>query len=225
MIRTTPFHERLERAQRDRPVGALVGLPGRDRATRCSDKFEYFAIRNSAGLFDTSPLFKYRIHGPDAERFLAGVLARDIRTCPPGHAQYTVWCDDRGLVVEDGVVLRHGAERVRPHRGRAEPRLLRGADRSARRRDRGRSPTTGRSSSVQGPRSRDLLAVARPGGRRAAVLRPDDDEDRRRPGPRLADRLHRRPRLRDLGAGGRRADRLGRGLGGRAAARASSRSG
>ena len=75
-----------------------------------SDKFEYFAIRNAAGLFDTSPLYKYRIHGPDAERFLAGVLARDIRTCAPGHAQYTAWCDDRGFVVEDGVVLRHGRD-------------------------------------------------------------------------------------------------------------------
>jgi aminomethyltransferase len=71
-----------------------------------SEKFEYFAIRNAASLFDSSPLYKYRIHGPDAERFLAGVLARDIRTCRPGHAQYTIWCDDRGYVVEDGVVLR-----------------------------------------------------------------------------------------------------------------------
>ena len=56
-----------------------------------SDKFEYFAVRNSAGIFDSSPLFKYRIHGPDAEPFLAGVLARDIRTCAPGNAQYTAW--------------------------------------------------------------------------------------------------------------------------------------
>lgn len=73
-----------------------------------SDEFEYFAVRNSAGMFDSSPLHKYRIHGPDAERFLAGVLARNIRACPPGHAQYTIWCDDRGFVVEDGVILRHG---------------------------------------------------------------------------------------------------------------------
>jgi aminomethyltransferase len=71
-----------------------------------SDKFEYFAIRNSAGVFDTSPLYKYRITGRDAERFLAGVLTRDIRKCQPGQAQYTVWCDDDGWVLEDGVMLR-----------------------------------------------------------------------------------------------------------------------
>ena len=55
-----------------------------------SDKFEYFAVRNAAGVFDSSPLYKYRITGKDAEAFLAGVLARDIRACPPGHAQYTM---------------------------------------------------------------------------------------------------------------------------------------
>ncbi|CAN5477472.1 aminomethyltransferase family protein [soil metagenome] len=71
-----------------------------------SEKLEYFAVRNSVGVFDTSPLYKYRITGPGAEHYLAGVLARNIRRCRPGQAQYTVWCDDRGFVVEDGVVLR-----------------------------------------------------------------------------------------------------------------------
>jgi aminomethyltransferase len=71
-----------------------------------SEKFEYFAMRNAVGMFDTSPLYKYLVGGRDAEQFLAGVLARNIRRCRPGQAQYTVWCDDRGFVVEDGVVLR-----------------------------------------------------------------------------------------------------------------------
>ena len=109
MIRRTPFHERLEALNE---TGLWEHWSSYLTAQRyqVSDKFEYFAIRNSAGLFDSSPLFKYRIHGPDAERFLAGVLARDIRTCQPGHAQYTIWCDDRGFVVEDGVILRHGPD-------------------------------------------------------------------------------------------------------------------
>ena len=37
-----------------------------------SEKWEYVAIRNAVGVFDSSPLYKYRIAGPDAERFLAG---------------------------------------------------------------------------------------------------------------------------------------------------------
>jgi aminomethyltransferase len=72
-----------------------------------SAKHEYFGIRNSAGFFDSSPLYKYWIRGRDAEAFLAGVMTRDVRTCRPGRAQYTVWCDDAGYLLEDGVLFRH----------------------------------------------------------------------------------------------------------------------
>jgi aminomethyltransferase len=109
MVRTSPFHERTSAAN---GTGLWTHWSGYLSAAKyqISEKFEYFAIRNSAGLFDSSPLFKYRIHGPDAERFLSGILARDIRACPVGHGQYTIWCDDRGYVVEDGVVLRHATD-------------------------------------------------------------------------------------------------------------------
>lgn len=106
MIRTTPFHPRLSEFN-------LTGLwshwAGHLSAQKydMSAKHEYFAVRNSVGLFDTSPLYKYWIRGRDAERFLAGVLTRDVRTCRPGRAQYTVWSDDAGYVMEDGVVFRH----------------------------------------------------------------------------------------------------------------------
>jgi aminomethyltransferase len=105
VVRTSPFHQRTSALNE---TGLWEHWSNCLAATRyqMSDKFEYFAIRNAAGLFDSSPLFKYRIRGPQAEHFLAGVLARDVRTCAPGHAQYTAWCDDRGFVVEDGVVLR-----------------------------------------------------------------------------------------------------------------------
>lgn len=105
MIRETPFHARIaalnETGLWSHWAGTLVA-----EKYQMSEKFEYFAVRNSVGLFDTSPLYKYRIDGADAERFLCGVLARDIRRCRPGRAQYTMWCDDRGHVVEDGVVFR-----------------------------------------------------------------------------------------------------------------------
>src|SRR4051795_1061702 len=106
MIRTTPFHERLSELNTQ---GLYTHWQGHLSALRYTHapKHEYFAVRNSVGVFDTSPLFKYRIHGDDAERFLAGVLVRDIRACRPGQAQYTIWCDDNGFVMEDGVVFRH----------------------------------------------------------------------------------------------------------------------
>src|SRR5437016_14505266 len=39
---------------------------------------EYNAIRNSAALIDISPLFKYRVTGRDATKFVNRVIARDI---------------------------------------------------------------------------------------------------------------------------------------------------
>jgi aminomethyltransferase len=160
MIRTTPFHERLGPMNE---TGLWEHWSGQLAATRyqMSEKFEYFAIRNAAGLFDSSPLYKYRIHGPAAEGFLAGVLARDIRTCPVGTAQYTIWCDDRGFVVEDGVI-QHRA----PHEyflTSAEPNLAyfeelaRGFDV-----DIDDVSDDFAVLAVQGPRSRDLLGSLTP---------------------------------------------------------------
>lgn len=105
MIRETPFHPRTSAANKTGLWSHWSGYLATDRY-QMSDKFEYFAIRNSAAVIDTSPLYKYRIAGSDAERFLAGVLTRDIRKCRPGQAHYTAWSDDDGWVIEDGVVLR-----------------------------------------------------------------------------------------------------------------------
>ena len=108
MVKKTPFYERTKDLNQtmlwEHWAGYLVA-----RRYQYSETFEYYAIRNSAGIFDTSPLFKYCIKGADATKFLCGVLARDVRTCPVGHAQYTIWCDDQGWLIEDGVVL-HVAE-------------------------------------------------------------------------------------------------------------------
>ena len=156
MIRTTPFHERTAALNETHLWSHWSGHLAADRY-QMSDKFEYFAVRNAAGLFDSSPLFKYRISGKDAEAFLSGILARDIRACEPGNAQYTCWLDDRGFVIEDGVILH-------PRRDEylltsAEPNFAYFADRI------GRMDVTIEDVSaeigtlaLQGPRSRALLA-------------------------------------------------------------------
>src|SRR3954454_3133112 len=106
MMKTTPFHPRLSELNQTGLYGHWAGYLSTLRYD-LSAKHEYFAVRNSAGYFDTSPLYKYRITGKDAEAFLGGVMTRDIRLCRPGKAQYTLWCDERGFVLEDGVVFRH----------------------------------------------------------------------------------------------------------------------
>ena len=161
MILTTPFHERTSALNE---TGLWSHWSGHLAARRyqMSDKFEYFAVRNSAGIFDSSPLYKYRIHGPDAERFLAGVLARDIRACPPGHAQYTIWCDDRGFVVEDGVILRRGPNEFLLTA--AEPNLAYFEDLIGREDVRIEEVSHDYATlAIQGPRSRDLVARLVPG--------------------------------------------------------------
>src|SRR3546814_19020081 len=67
---------------------------------------EYFAIRNQATLFDISPMHKYRVRGPDAERVMNRLMTRDVRKIAPGRAGYTLWCDEDGFVIDDGTPFR-----------------------------------------------------------------------------------------------------------------------
>jgi len=105
LIQETPFHERTSALNKTGLWSHWAGYLATEKY-QMAEKFEYFAIRNAVGLIDTSPLYKYRIEGKDAERFLSGLLTRDIRRCRPQQAHYTLWCDDSGYVMEDGVVLR-----------------------------------------------------------------------------------------------------------------------
>ena len=67
---------------------------------------EYHAIRQAAALIDVSPLFKYRVSGPDAARLVDRVITRDVGKMSAGQVWYTPWCDDEGKVIDDGTVTR-----------------------------------------------------------------------------------------------------------------------
>lgn len=67
---------------------------------------EYNAIRNAAALIDISPLFKYRVTGPDATRLVDRIITRDVRKLAVGQVVYTPWCDEQGKVIDDGTVSR-----------------------------------------------------------------------------------------------------------------------
>jgi aminomethyltransferase len=67
---------------------------------------EYNAIRNAAALIDISPLFKYRVTGPDATRLVDRIITRDMRKVSVGQVIYTPWCDEHGMVIDDGTVSR-----------------------------------------------------------------------------------------------------------------------
>jgi aminomethyltransferase len=82
---------------------------------------EYHAIRNSAGLMDVSPLYKYDVSGSDALKFVNRVMTRDAAKCALQQAMYTCLCDEEGKVIQDGTLFRLGENRFRFHL--AEPSL------------------------------------------------------------------------------------------------------
>nr|MBI2905184.1 aminomethyl transferase family protein [Chloroflexota bacterium] len=105
MIRTTPFHSRtspLCEAQNWRRWAGyfVVG------SYELTHEREYWAIRNAAALIDITPLYKYRLTGPDACRLLNRIVTRDVSKCAVGRVMYAPWCDDDGKVIDDGTVSR-----------------------------------------------------------------------------------------------------------------------
>jgi len=66
---------------------------------------EYFAIRSSCSVMDMTPMEKYRISGPDAERFLARLVTRDISKLQVNRVTYVLWCNDDGKVLDDGTIF------------------------------------------------------------------------------------------------------------------------
>lgn len=67
---------------------------------------EYNAVREAVGVLDVSPLFKYRVSGPDAVRLIDRVVPRRAEKLQVGQVWYTPWCDERGRLIDDGTVAR-----------------------------------------------------------------------------------------------------------------------
>ncbi len=71
---------------------------------------EYFSTRNTCGVFDVSPMRKYRFKGADAEAMLNRMVTRDVSIQPINTVAYNVWCTDQGRVVDDGTLFRLGQD-------------------------------------------------------------------------------------------------------------------
>ncbi|MCZ6684252.1 MAG: aminomethyltransferase family protein [Planctomycetota bacterium] len=117
---------------------------------------EYFAFRNSAGLIDVTPLFKYEVFGPDACGLLSRIMARDIGRLDIGQVAYCCWCNDAGKVLDDGTVSRLDDTHYRVTA--AEPNLA-WFHRNAGGRDVTIEESTEKIAalSLQGPNARDIL--------------------------------------------------------------------
>jgi aminomethyltransferase len=62
---------------------------------------EHTAVRERVGVFDVSHLGKVEVRGAGARDFVDRCLTNDLGRIGPGHAQYTLCCNDAGGVVDD----------------------------------------------------------------------------------------------------------------------------
>ncbi len=99
-----PFHPRLEALSRAKGWMDWAGYMS--PSVLDTAEFEYFAIRNQATLFDISPMHKYRITGPDALAMINRVVTRDVSRIGDGRVGYVMWCDEEGMLIDDGTLFR-----------------------------------------------------------------------------------------------------------------------
>ncbi len=72
---------------------------------------EYWAVREAVSIGDVSTLGKIQIGGPDALDMLERLYPTSIATIKPGRSKYVLMLDDRGYVMDDGLVCNDGGGR------------------------------------------------------------------------------------------------------------------
>jgi aminomethyltransferase len=103
---TSPFHARTSALNK---LNQWTAWGGYTAPLAFDDEaMEYTAIRNQTSVYDLSPMVKYRITGRDAEAYLNRLTVRNAGKLKVGHVHYTAWCDDRGKLLDDGTLFRHG---------------------------------------------------------------------------------------------------------------------
>jgi len=107
----TPFHDRARALSQLDSFIPWSGYTTVDVFTTVEQ--EYFAIRNAATLYDLTPMVKYRVAGPDAQRYLNRLVTRDVARLKVDRVCYCVWCDDSGHVIDDGTIFRLGDDEYR----------------------------------------------------------------------------------------------------------------
>ncbi|MCU1743856.1 DUF1989 domain-containing protein [Pseudomonas sp. 20P_3.2_Bac5] len=74
---------------------------------------EYHGCRERVAVMDLSALRKFDVLGPDAEALLDHCLTRDVRKLAVGQVVYSAMCYDHGGMLDDGTLLRLGADAFR----------------------------------------------------------------------------------------------------------------
>jgi sarcosine oxidase, subunit alpha len=67
---------------------------------------EWKSVRGGVGLFDSSPLGKIEVHGPDAGAFLDRMYLGQASNLGVGKLRYGLMLSEHGIVIDDGVFAR-----------------------------------------------------------------------------------------------------------------------
>ena len=120
---------------------------------------EYWACRERAAVMDLSPLRKYEVLGPDAEKLMQLCVTRNIRKLAVGQVVYTAMCYEHGGMIDDGTVFRLGLNNFRWIGGNDLSGLWLREQAERRGLDAWVKTSTDQLANiaVQGPKSRDLL--------------------------------------------------------------------
>lgn len=100
----TAFHEGFARHTRD--FVEYNGYWLANTMTNHGAIAEYWACREKAAIMDLSPLRKYEVTGPDAEKLMQHCVTRNIKKLAAGQVVYTAMCYDHGGMIDDGTVFR-----------------------------------------------------------------------------------------------------------------------
>lgn len=107
MTKRTPLFDEHKR------LGAkIVDFAGWEMPVQYSGVIdEHLAVRNAAGLFDVSHMGQIEISGPDAEDYVQYLTTNDVKKMTDGRAQYSIFCNERGTVIDDIIVYRFSKTR------------------------------------------------------------------------------------------------------------------
>ncbi len=72
---------------------------------------EYWAVREAVSLGDVSTLGKLVVSGPDVVEFLEKLYPCNVADIKPGRSRYALLLNERGHVIDDGMILRESATR------------------------------------------------------------------------------------------------------------------
>ena len=92
----------------DMPIEYPKGISGFSGGTLA----EHFAVRERVGIFDVSHLGKISVKGQGAKAFVNTMVTNDLDRIGSGQAQYNLFCNAEGGVIDDLIVYEFSADDI-----------------------------------------------------------------------------------------------------------------